>query len=133
MDTMDLSALSEYSIQTELNKIITDHLKANKFDTKISLATKSGDNYTGTIYRIVCRKLSVEKDRSDPPYEFKIIVKIAPQHQERRELAAIRPLYLCENFTFNEVRPILSITTQILTPQNAATQLVAHSVHLLKL
>lgn len=114
MDATDLSALSNHSIQTELNKIITDHLKVNQFDTKISLATNAGDNYTGTIYRIACRKLSIEKDSDDPQSEFKIIVKIAPQHQERRELAGIRPLYLCENFAFNEVGPTPLKATRIL-------------------
>lgn len=106
MDSMDLSALSNYSIQTELNKIISEQLNTDKFDTKISLATNSGDNFTGTIYRIACRKLAIEENSSNTLSEFKIIVKIAPQHQERRENAFIRPFYLCEIFTFNEVQSL---------------------------
>lgn len=104
MSSLELSALSNDLIKSALNESIEQLLKTTKYDTSIEPASKKGDNFVGIVYRVTCERTGTDgnaKNSSDP---LKLILKVAPQHQMRRDAFPSRQLFLREIYIFNEVR-----------------------------
>lgn len=107
MSELDLSALSSEQIKTALNETIEKQLGTSEFETDIQLAGEKGDNFIGIVYRVTCRKTSSESDNDEKSPALKFILKVAPQHSERRESFKSRKAFLREIRVFNVVRSIL--------------------------
>lgn len=107
MSELDLSALSSELIKTALNETIEKQLGTSEFETDIQLAGEKGDNYIGIVYRVTCRKTSSESHNDEQSPALKFILKVAPQHSDRRESFKSRKAFLREIRVFNVVRSIL--------------------------
>lgn len=98
MSDLDLSALSHELITSALNDTIKSLLNTTEFETKIEPASKKGDNFVGIVYRVTCHDKN--DDQAAP---LKLILKVAPQHEQRREMMNSRQCFLREIYLFNEV------------------------------
>lgn len=105
MSELDTAALSNELIKTALNEAIEKQLGTSAFETDIQLASGKGENFVGIVYRVTCRKSTNNNDDEEKSPETKYILKIAPQHVQRREAFKSRKAFLREIYVFNEVRP----------------------------
>lgn len=121
MADKQLIELPTISSHEELNKIIKNELKTDKFSIKITKGSAIGDNYFGVIYRIEAMVNNLEKtdDDQDDPEQYEInnnnnnksiniILKLPPQNQMRREEFFIRPCFLRESFIYEKILPLFA-------------------------
>lgn len=101
MSSLDSTAVSSAVIQTALNQSIEKLLKTTKYETRIEPASKKGDNFLGIVYRVTCDRTAANKSSADP---LKVILKVAPQNQQRRDAFPTRQCFLREMYLFNDVR-----------------------------
>lgn len=87
-------------IETGLNETVEAYLQTTKYDVEIELASKKGDNFLGIVYRAICRNKSPTNKNAT---ELKVIIKTAPQLEQRRQAFFSRPCFLREIFLFDEV------------------------------
>lgn len=100
MSDLDLSALSHELITSALNETIEQQLKTTEFETSIEPASKKGDNFVGIVYRVTC---TPKHDDQAEAANLKLILKVGPQHEQRREMFHSRQCFLREIYLFNEV------------------------------
>lgn len=99
MGDSDCAVLSNELIQTGLNETVLAYLQTSKYDVEIEPASKKGDNFMGIVYRAICRKSTNDKNSDS----LKVIVKTAPQVEQRREAFFSRQCFLREIYLFDEV------------------------------
>lgn len=101
MSDLNATVQSNELIRTALNETIEKMLKTTKYETNIDLASKKGDNFMGIVYRVSCRKSS-SKDKN--PADLTLILKTAPENEQRRASFFSRGCFMREIYLFNEVR-----------------------------
>lgn len=99
MSDQNAAVLSNELIRTAVNETIERYLKTTKYETIVESASKKGDNFIGIVYRVTCRQSSNDQKSAD----LKLILKTAPQHEQRREAFFSRPCFEREIYLFNVV------------------------------
>lgn len=111
MAESSLSEISSETIRKTLCESIEAQLGTPNYNIHVSSASKSGENnFIGIVYRVVFNRENEFENDS------KLILKIAPQHEGRRNQFYSRELFLQEIYMYNEVNRIKS--NQILTNRN---------------
>lgn len=98
MGDSDCAVLSNELIRTGLDETVEAYLQTTKYDVEIEPASKKGDNFMGIVYRAICRK-----SPNDNAANLNVIVKTAPQVEQRREAFFSRQCFLREIYIFDEV------------------------------
>lgn len=99
MTDSDCGMLSNELIKEAFTKTVEAYLHTSEYDVGIELASKKGDNYLGIVYRAICRKTAIDENSN----ELKIIIKMAPQVEQRRQTFFSRLCFLREIYLFDEV------------------------------
>lgn len=100
MSDLTATVLANELIRTALNETIEKMLKTTKYESNVDLASKKGDNFMGIVYRVTCRKTPTNAENTA---DLKLILKIAPENEQRREGFFSRGCFMREIFLFNEV------------------------------
>lgn len=98
MTDSNLSEIPNGAIRAALVEFIEEKLTSKTHKIVVSSASKAGEsNFIGIVYRVSYCKQN-ETDTS------KLILKIAPQNEARRNQFQSRQLFLQEIFTYDTVR-----------------------------
>lgn len=99
MAEMDLSELPSDLIRETVCETIENKLKTKNYSAKIDSASKAGEhNFIGVVYRV-----SFNKNDGKNEEQYKLILKVAPQHPIRRSEFRSRCFFLREIYMYNEV------------------------------
>lgn len=105
MADSDLSEIPNETIRKALCEFIEEKLGTKYYNIHVGSASKAGENnFVGIVYRVVFNKKDEVGNAS------KVILKIAPQHEGRRNQFYSRELFLQEIYMYNEVNQIHSNT-----------------------
>lgn len=100
MSESDLSDIPTDAIRAALNETIEEKLKSKNYKITVSSASKAGEsNFVGIVHRVSFNKEGDDKQE-------KLILKVAPQNETRREQFNSRPLFLQEIFVYDKVSNI---------------------------
>lgn len=95
----NLSDIPSETIRVALCETIENKLKTNKYKITVHAASKAGEsNFVGIVHRVLFSK------EDEPEHVDKIIVKVAPQNERRRNAYHSRELFLQEIYMYDEVK-----------------------------
>lgn len=89
--------ISSDLIKSALNDLVEEKLKTKEFEIKVDAGSKEGDNFIGVVYRVTYWR------KAKPNEQSRLILKVSPQSQARRERFFSRPSFLREMFLYGEV------------------------------
>ncbi|XP_055296576.1 uncharacterized protein LOC129565584 [Sitodiplosis mosellana] len=101
MAESDLSDIPTDAIRAALHETIEKKLKSKNYKTVVSSASKAGEsNFVGIVHRVSFNKNDEEKQE-------KLILKVAPQNETRRDQFNSRALFLQEINMYDKILPFL--------------------------
>lgn len=104
MNNPEAAVLSNKLIRAALNEAIKARIKTSDYELTIESASKKGDNFMGIVYRVTCHKSSAQRVAENAANtNLRLIVKVAPESEQRREAFFSRLCFLREIYLFNEV------------------------------
>ena len=97
MADSDLSDIPSDAIRTALRETIEKKLKSKNYKISVSSASKAGEsNFVGIVHRVTFSK-------DDEDKQEKLILKVAPQNEARREQFNSHALFLQEINVYDKV------------------------------
>lgn len=99
MSNSELSDISSKLIRSLLCETIENELKTEKYQINVTSASEAGaSNFMGIVHRVSFKRTNENADDSSS-----LIIKISPQHLERRIQFHSRELFLREIFLYDVV------------------------------
>lgn len=98
---LNLSAIPNDAICVAVREVAFEQLKTENIEFEVEAAAKPGDNYSGSLYRVTCKKSNKNEISNENNGAMKMIVKIAPL--TNRDCFLLRPNFLREMYLYEEV------------------------------
>lgn len=113
--TGDLSIIQSDLIRERVKDFYSARLKTSIVKFSVESGSKQGDNFIGVVYRVSGEANEItngEKTGYDEDNDkLRIILKVAPSNELRRQTFPVRQFFLREIYIYNEVCSILWIAS----------------------